>query len=340
MKNYKLINFCEFDKYATQSYCAIHEVNRSINLGDITQVNVKELERCDLITHGSPCQSFSVIGIKEGGDEGSGTKSSLMWNSVEIIQHCNPKFVIWENVKAVLGKDNIHNFNKYIDKLNEFGYTSYYQVLNPKQFSIPQNRERLFVVSIRNDINKGFEFPKPYDYNADMFDYLDKVVDEKYIVPHQVMIGYKNKKSIFKKRFILKKPKDCAYCMTAKSGRAVITNNYVFNDFEMYKNPPCKLNDLDYLADNNIPIRSLTPLEYWRFQCYDESDFYKAQATGMSDAQLYKQAGNSINVKVIYEIFKQLKYTYKEDFDNLTYTSLFSGIGAFEVALRKLEINE
>ena len=335
-KGYELVNFCEFDKYATKSYCAIHNVDEGLNLGDITKVDVSKLPQCDFISHGSPCQSFSVIGTKEGGDEGSGTKSNLMWNSVKIIEHCKPKFVIWENVKAVLGEKHIHNFNRYIEQLDNLGYKSYYEVLNPKEFNIPQNRERLFVISIKKELDKGYKFPVKQELTADMFDYLDRFVDEKYIVTKQVMTGYSNKKSIFKNRFLIKKPTDCAYCLTAKSGRAVITNNYIFNDWDIYKNPPCSLNDLDYMAANDVPIRALTPLEYWRLQCFTDEDFYKVQNSGLSDAQLYKQAGNSINVEVMYQIFKSLYECNSVLFDDMKYISLFSGIGAFEKALDRL----
>ena len=108
--NYKLINFCELDKFAVKSYCAIHGVNDTLNLGDITQVNIGKLPKCDLITHGSPCQDFSSLGLEKGGDEDKETRSSLIWNSVKIIKQCVPKFIIWENVENVLSKKHIHNF--------------------------------------------------------------------------------------------------------------------------------------------------------------------------------------------------------------------------------------
>ena len=103
--DYELVNFCENDKYAIKAYCAIHDVDEHLNLGDITKINIENLPKdIDLITHGSPCQDFSVAGLQRGGDEGSKTRSSLMWNTVEIIKHCKPKYVIWENVKNVLSK--------------------------------------------------------------------------------------------------------------------------------------------------------------------------------------------------------------------------------------------
>lgn len=140
--NYNLLKFCEFDQYAVKSYCAIHNEKEEKNLGDITKVEIESLPKCDIITHGSPCQDFSVAGNQKGADEGSNTRSSLIWNSVQIIKQCNPKFVIWENVKNVLSPKHIKNFNKYINKLNELGYTSYYQILNACDYGIPQKRER------------------------------------------------------------------------------------------------------------------------------------------------------------------------------------------------------
>jgi DNA (cytosine-5)-methyltransferase 1 len=92
--DYKLEGFSEIDKYAIKSYCTIHDVDESLNLGDITQIDIEKLPTdIDLITHGSPCQDFSVAGTNKGGDEGTNTRSSLMWNTVEIVKHCKPKYV-------------------------------------------------------------------------------------------------------------------------------------------------------------------------------------------------------------------------------------------------------
>lgn len=103
-----------------------------------------------------------------------------MWNSVEIIKHCQPKFVLWENVKNVLSKRHKHNFDKYLDRMNELGYNNYYKVLNAKDYGIPQNRERTYVLSIRKDIDTGFEFPEPIELKLRLKDMLDDEVDEKY----------------------------------------------------------------------------------------------------------------------------------------------------------------
>ena len=116
-----------------------------------------------------------------GGDEGSGTRSSLMYESIRIINKLKPKYVVWENVKNLLSKKHKHNFDNYINKLDELGYNSYYQVLNAKDYGIPQNRERVYTVSIRKDIdNENFVFPNKEDLVLRLKDMLEDKVDEKY----------------------------------------------------------------------------------------------------------------------------------------------------------------
>ena len=178
---FELFGFSEIDKYAIKSYCVVHGVDESLNLGDITKIDIESLPLdIDLITHGSPCQDFSVAGNGKGGDLGSGTRSSLMWNTVAICEHCQPKFVIWENVKNVLSKKHRHNFDKYLEEMDRIGYNNFYQILNAKDYGVPQNRERIFVVSIRKDLNKDFEFPKGFDNGIRLKDILEDEVDEKY----------------------------------------------------------------------------------------------------------------------------------------------------------------
>ena len=180
---FELFGFSEIDKYAIKSYCVVHGVDESLNLGDITKIDIESLPLdIDLITHGSPCQDFSVAGNGKGGDLGSGTRSSLMWNTVAICEHCQPKFVIWENVKNVLSKKHRHNFDKYLEEMDRIGYNNFYQILNAKDYGVPQNRERIFVVSIRKDLNKDFEFPKGFDNGIRLKDILEDEVDEKYYI--------------------------------------------------------------------------------------------------------------------------------------------------------------
>ena len=130
--------------------------------------------------HGSPCQDFSISGKQAGGDKGSGTRSSLMYETLRIVNKLKPKYVIWENVKNLLSKKHKHNFDAYIEEMMRGGYKSYYKVLNAKDYGIPQNRERVFTISIRNDIDKDFVFPEKQELKVKLKDMLEEDVDEKY----------------------------------------------------------------------------------------------------------------------------------------------------------------
>ena len=136
----------------------------------------------DLLFHGSPCQDFSLAGKQAGGDKDSGTRSSLMYETIRIVEKLKPKYVIWENVKNLLSKKHRHNFDAYLKTMEQLGYTNYYQVLNAKDYGIPQNRERVFTISIRKDINKVFTFPPKQELKLKLKDMLEDEVDEKYYV--------------------------------------------------------------------------------------------------------------------------------------------------------------
>lgn len=170
--DYEIADYIEIDKYAVKSFNAIHNTN--FEPQDICEWD-KDIE-VDLIMHGSPCQSISLAGLQHGADKGSGTRSSLMWETVRIVERLKPKYVIWENVKNLLSKKHRHNFDAYLETMEQLGYTNYYQVLNAKDYGIPQNRERVFTVSILN--GKEFEFPNKQD-EANLQEFLEKDVDVK-----------------------------------------------------------------------------------------------------------------------------------------------------------------
>lgn len=173
---HEIVDAVEIDKYAIKSFNAIH--GTSFEPQDITKWD-KDI-KVDLIMHGSPCQDFSVAGLNKGGDKGSGTRSSLMYETLRIVEKLRPKYVIWENVKNLLSKKHHHNFDAYIEAMDKLGYHSQYQVLNAKDFSVPQNRERAFTVSIRKDLNVDFKFPEPQELTIRLKDVLEPQVDEKY----------------------------------------------------------------------------------------------------------------------------------------------------------------
>lgn len=326
--NYKLINFCELDKFAVKSYCAIHGVSDTLNLGDITQINIDKLSKCDLITHGSPCQDFSSLGLEKGGDEDKETRSSLIWNSVKIIKQCVPKFIIWENVENVLSKKHIHNFEKYLSKMSEFGYKNYYKVLNAKDYGIPQSRNRLFCISIREDIDCGFEFPNPIQLKETLLDYVDLT----------------NKENLYGKepQNSHQEWKQEMYKMYIDASAGVISGVYTNQSKSFGYRPPLKnlaktikalASDCGFVYGNQV--RNYTAKEALMLMGYEQDDYNKMMKV-VTEQKIKKQAGNSIVVNVVYEIFKQLQKYYPNDFKDLDVISLFSGIGAFEKALGKL----
>ena len=152
--DYEIADYVEIDKYAVKSFNAIHNTN--FEPQDICEWD-KDI-KVDLIMHGSPCQDFSLAGKQAGGDKDSGTRSSLMYETIRIVEKLKPKYVIWENVKNLLSKKHRHNFEAYLETMEKLGYTNYYQVLNAKDYGIPQNRERVFTISILGSEN--YKFPK------------------------------------------------------------------------------------------------------------------------------------------------------------------------------------
>lgn len=382
--NYNLVNFCEFDKYAAKSYCAIHDVDERLNLGDITKVDIESLPvDVDLITSGSPCQSFSVVGKQHGGVKGSGTRSSLLWNHVEIVRHCKPKFVIWENVKNVLSKKHKPVFDAYVDEMKNMGYNTYYQVLNAKNYGIPQNRERIYAISVREDIdnnpnytghidhNKYYDkfnkslFPEPFDNGLRLRDFLEDEVEEKYYLSDKMISGFlrHNENHEAKGTGFKWKPRDVngtATCLRANASLAPTDNTIKceqIGDLNNYKNDQMNRvysdngssptittktgggREAKILSDLSPRIRKLTPKECYRFMGFGDEDFEKAKAVN-SNSQLYKQAGNSIVVNVLEGIYKCLHNAYPNDFTKgMNVMSLFSGIGAFEKALEKVDFD-
>lgn len=176
--DFEIVDYVEIDKYAVKSFNALHNTN--FETQDICSWN-KNLKDIDLVVHGSPCQDISLAGIQKGADKDSGTRSSLMYETIRIVEQLKPKFIIWENVKNLLSKKHSHNFDNYLEAMKELGYNNYYKVLNARDYGIPQNRERVFTISIRKDIDKGsFLFPEKQELKIKLSNLLEEHVDEKY----------------------------------------------------------------------------------------------------------------------------------------------------------------
>lgn len=435
--DYELVDFCEIDKFAIKSYCAIHDVDESKNLGDISKVWGRDLPYADLLVWGFPCQDISVAGNLSGIKEGE-TRSGLYYEGFRILKETKPKYSVIENVKNLVGKRFKDDFKQMLEDIESIGYNNYWQVLNAKDYGIPQNRERVFIVSIRKDVDDGtFEFPVGYDNGLRLKDFLEDEVDEKFYISEEKTA--KLIQNLDNKRLMDRLPKgdELRIVGTTQNEEAQGTNSrsWVY-DAEgkvgaltgtMYKEPtqicvPCitpdrvnkrqngrrfkedgdpmftltsqdrhkvlqvgnivdtgnwdnpqrgriysqegcspslntvgggglepkvivrqatkkgydiatvgdsidleqmgsltrrgrvgkgvvnTLNTSDHKATltSDYRIRKLTPKECWRLMGFSDEEFQKAQDAGVSNSQLYKQAGNSIVTNVLAEIFIKL----------------------------------
>ena len=186
--DWELDHYCEIDKYACMSYNQIHGTTDEDNLKDVTQIDYSKIGDIDLVTYGFPCQDISAAGHQKGffDEEGNLTRSGLFFNAADIIRHTKPKFAIFENVKNLIGKKFKAEFETVLSVLDELGYNTYWKVLNAKDYGIPQNRERVFGISIRKDIDHGCEFPKPVHLYLRLKDMLEEEVDEKYYLNREI----------------------------------------------------------------------------------------------------------------------------------------------------------
>lgn len=378
--DYEVVGIAEIDKFAIQSYMAIHGDTK--NYGDISKIDPTELPDMDLFTYSFPCQDLSISGKQRG--MGEGTRSGLLYECEKVISTKKPKYLLLENVKNLVGKKFKPDFDKWLEWLESQGYSNYWQVLNAKDYGVPQNRERVFVVSILGD--SAYEFPEPFPLEVKLKDTLEDEVDEKYFLSTKLLEGF----TAHKKRHQEKKtgfqfnPRDkeghaaclranAALCPTDNTVVVETTNNKVLEKQREFpelilagmlsmkgheqinrvydseglspalttmqgghRHPkivamrgrynsegkveqqlePRKDNMTNTITtvtkDNLVAeppeyrIRRLTPLECWRLMGIADEDFYKAKNSGVSDSQLYKQAGNAIVVDVLVGIFGNL----------------------------------
>lgn len=529
-RNWKLVNFCEFDKYATKSYCAIHNVDESLNLGDITKVDETKLKPFNMICGGSPCQDFSVAGKQKGsvwtckdcGHEYNPltvhwsvrdkcpecnsnniekTRSSLLVEYLRIVRANKPNFGIYENVKNIVGKQFRNTtFKLFEDELHEYGYNTYWKVLNAKNYGIPQNRERVYLIFIRKDRDNGqFKFPEPFDNGIRLKDILEDEVDEKFYLSDdkvqkflsnfnqsELPVTTRNSDTVSTIRATYYKNGERNVCENIENGNGyegivesnnpkflgdvnnpefgtgyaggvwdsdnisptlttmqrggrqphIITglvshkgeqfeketdtaNTLLARDYKGFENQAmnavikipqatkqgyieceiggvadlsypnsktrrgrvqengtisptitatetgiCRIEKADECYTNQSPlfmrapleglsrtlkadshpagvydgirIRKLTPRECFRLMGFSDQNFDAAKNAGISNSQLYKQAGNSIVVDVLYYIYVELYKAMPYLFDDLKLSSFFSGIGAFESGLDSL----
>lgn len=338
----------EMDPFAIKSYNAIH--GTSFVPTDIATVSALDLKITDtdryeyIMTYSFPCQDLSKAGKQKGMSKGNGTRSGLLWEVERLLKELNetdslPQVLLMENVPDVIGTKNIKDFNEWYSFLESIGYQSYYKLLNAKDYGVPQNRNRCFMVSALGDYN--YTFPKPVPLKKRLRDVLEIEVDEKYCLSDEYVerLLQRNKEQKDKGNGHIFKPKtendmsnaittrqrgssDDTYviqignCVRSKTrenpqaGRVHATKGIAptLNCMEGGNRQPMILQNsqgFKLFVGSDQRIRKLTPLECWRLMDYTDDDFRKAQAVN-SDTQLYKQAGNGIVKAVLTAIFKEL----------------------------------
>lgn len=286
---HEIVAISEIDKFAIKSYEMLH--GPVINLGDITSISINSIPDCDLITYSFPCQDISCAGLQKGLDKDSGTRSSLLWECEKIIKEKKPKYLLMENVKNLCGTTHIKNFKAWLKILESMGYRNYWKVLNAVDYKVPQSRERLFCISIlgKND----FSFPAPLNRNIYLKDILDKDIAEDL---------WMNKPIIFRESSVSKNG-------LIHIGDLDIPGNQSIKRVYGIEGVCPTLTTMT--GGNRQPkiyqngkIRKLSPRECWKVMGWTDEQFDKIK--GISNTQLYKQAGNSIAVPVLEAIFKKL----------------------------------
>lgn len=359
---HQVIAISEIDQYAEKVYNTIH--GDTLNLGDISKI--EKLPKADFWTYSYPCTDISLAGKQRGLEKGSGTCSSLLWEVqrlLEVSKEANelPKYLLLENVKNQVGKKFKPYFDTWCQYLESLGYKNFYKVLDAQNYGVPQHRERLYMISIRDE-NATYEFPKPFPLKVYLKDLLEKEVDEKYYLS-QAMINCcmdtKNRNGIIRLKMFKpheKDKNDVAWTLCT-SGGSRANDNFIVEEIKpkiiisddtnevvvpentkqgykiaeegdgIYVNRPFQkrgvvqrgkiptlktsVNDIGVVVKDNyelINIRKITPRESWRLMGWKDEDIDLAFSIGVSNTQLYKQAGNSIVVNVLTEIFKNVDF--------------------------------
>lgn len=280
----------EVDKHAINSYKEIH--GDVLNLGDICDVKTKDVPDHDLFTYSFPCQAISSCGKRSGLKKGSGTSSSLLWECEKIIKSKRPRYLLMENVKTLINKDNIEDFKEWLNILEELGYNTYYDVLDAKNYGVPQHRERVYAVSILKEYDKGFEFPKPYTYIQSLNEFVDDDFEE--LIHTKIM---KSCIDTFRYNYneIIKSDKEIYQCECSSGFQDKKVGIKVSPTLRANKNHTCVL--------INSKIKRLSAKDMVRLTGFTNDDYDKMSEV-CSDTQIAKQCGNSIVVNVLTEIFK------------------------------------
>lgn len=297
-KNLKKPNYMEI------SYLSNYNLKKENFHQDIRFIDGKKyFGRVDLIVGGSPCQSFSIIGKRGGFND---TRGTLFYEYARLVKETSPKVFIYENVRGMLNHDKGKTWETIKNVFNELNYNIYIDtnpILNAKDYGIPQNRPRIFVVGIRKDIElkKEFSFPNKLELTKKVSDYYEKDIDEKYYLGQKGFEFVTNPK--YKNRAQINQ--DIMMCQKANQ-QFNWNGDFVFEEFDKIKHTK-KVMERAYKSiyqNKEGVIRKLTPRECLRLMGF-EDDFKIV----VPDTQLYRQSGNSIVVNIFEELLKELEET-------------------------------
>jgi len=330
---HECVGFCEIDKFARKSYKAIHDTRGEIELHDITAVSddtVRGIGRVDVICGGFPCQAFSVAGNRRGFED---TRGTLFFEIARFASILRPRLLFLENVKGLLNHDRGNTFEVILSALDELGYDVEWQVLNSKNFGVPQNRERVFIIGhLRGECTRGvFPFrgesqsissqsvvkignvnPSGSGMNGEVYQAdglaptLTTNKGEGIKIAGNIPGNHEQNSRVYEINGL-------APTLSTMQGGGqepkIIQRGHGYNQGGEHEIAPT-LTSNSYHENNHLSdgfrIRKLTPRECWRLQGFPDWSFDKAQEVN-SNSQLYKQAGNSVTVNVIAAIAKELK---------------------------------
>lgn len=316
---YDMAFACEIDKFARQSYLVNHAIDEKHFHRDIKELDAKAYaSKVDILIGGSPCQDFSLAGLRAGID---GTRGELIYEFIRIVDECHPKVFIYENVKGFLSINHGKSYQRFLEALRNLGYHCYADVVNTKDYGIPQNRERIYIVGFLNsELYHAFEFAPKELLKLNLGDMLDREVDEKYLISAELKRYLLDERSPYRGCFRLKTGQDIANTINIKEGQRR-ENNYirVIGKLDIKGKEQIKRvydttglaptihtaqggNQESKILNDGFKIRKLTPRECLRLQGFPES--FKIVC---SDTQTYKQAGNAMSVNVVAMILRQIQ---------------------------------
>lgn len=277
-ENCQCVFSSEIDKYAQQTYYSNFKETPS---GDITKIAIYKIPKFDILLAGFPCQSFSKAGLQNGFADIRGT---AFFDIIEIVKYHKPEVIFLENVKNLVSHDNGKTFEIILNSLKQLNYITYYKTLNAKDFGLPQNRNRIYIVAFKNKIN--FHFPIGNKIKTKVFDILEDTVSEKYTISDKLWRGHQERKKRNKQNG---KGFGYSLCDNTTEYTSTLSARYYKDGSEIL------------IKQNNQNPRKITPREAARLQGFPDSFIIS-----VSDAQAYKQFGNSVAIPVIKEIANKI----------------------------------